>query len=107
MIYATPNSGASRFIVITCCQESKAGKMSNVHPLACNGSGRECQNRSLPLCVCWLQVCELVSYLALLADWPVLLDGSSAWQPLLVLLVTVAIPVLYSRRIVDFGTKEC
>jgi hypothetical protein len=53
-------------------------------------------------------VCELASYLALLADWGVLFeDGSGAWQALLVLAVTMALPVLYTRRIVDFGSKAC
>lgn len=46
-------------------------------------------------------------YLALLADWGVLSTGFSAWQPLLLLLATATLPIMYSRRIVDFGIKEC
>lgn len=46
-------------------------------------------------------------YLALLADWSVLLEGSNAWQPIALLFGTATLPILYSRRIVDFGTKEC
>jgi hypothetical protein len=56
-----------------------------------------------------VQVCELACYLVLLADWSVLTDGSRSWQPLAVLLCTMALPVVYSRRIVDFaaGSRAC
>ena len=54
-----------------------------------------------------LQVAELCSYLALLADWAVLFDDSGAWQPLAMLLVAIAVPVVYCRRIVDFGSVSC
>lgn len=46
-------------------------------------------------------------YLALLADWSVLAVDPSAWRPILVLLATATLPIMYSRRIVDFGSKEC
>ena len=54
-----------------------------------------------------LQIAELCIYLALLADWSRLFDGSGAWQHIAALLGTVTLPILYSRRIVDFGAKEC
>lgn len=54
-----------------------------------------------------IQVCETLIYLALLADWSVLSMGSAAWRPLLVLFATATLPIMYSRRIVDFGAKEC
>lgn len=46
-------------------------------------------------------------YLALLADWGVLLAEPSAWQPIALLFATATLPIMYSRRIVDFGSKEC
>ncbi len=46
-------------------------------------------------------------YLALLADWSILTAGGYAWQPIAVLFATATLPIMYSRRIVDFGTKEC
>jgi hypothetical protein len=54
-----------------------------------------------------VQVAELATYLALLADWNTLLEGPQAWGPWLLLVITVAMPVVYSRRIVDFGSVEC
>eukprot|EP00878_Enallax_costatus_P038458 GHUV01043697.1.p1 GENE.GHUV01043697.1~~GHUV01043697.1.p1 ORF type:complete len:179 (+),score=66.35 GHUV01043697.1:231-767(+) len=54
-----------------------------------------------------IQVAELCIYLALLADWSKLFDGSGAWQHIAALLGTVTVPIMYSRRIVDFGAKEC
>jgi hypothetical protein len=54
-----------------------------------------------------MQVCELMIYLTLLADWNVLLAGGNAWQPIALLFATATVPIMYSRRIVDFGTKEC
>lgn len=51
-----------------------------------------------------IQVAELAAYCALLADWGVLASGSAAaWQPLALLAGVVVLPVLYSRRIVDFN----
>jgi hypothetical protein len=52
------------------------------------------------------QVCELCIYLVLLADWAAL----GAWdnlQPVLLALAVAAAPVMYSRRIVDFGKQAC
>jgi hypothetical protein len=54
-----------------------------------------------------LQICELMIYLVLLADWRVLVSSPSAWQPIALLFGTATLPIMYSRRIVDFGTKEC
>lgn len=54
-----------------------------------------------------LQVCELMIYLALLADWGVLASSPGAWQPVALLFGTATLPIMYSRRIVDFGAKEC
>lgn len=59
------------------------------------------------LCAMVMQVCELMIYLTLLADWNVLLAGGNAWQPIALLFATATVPIMYSRRIVDFGTKEC
>jgi hypothetical protein len=60
---------------------------------------------------CTMQVAELAAYVALLADWSVLADASTgAWRPLVTLAAVVALPVAYSRRIVDFGgagTADC
>ena len=49
-----------------------------------------------------VQVCELCIYLALGANWAALDSWRSA-QPLLVLGAVAAVPVVYSRSIVDFG----
>lgn len=53
-----------------------------------------------------VQVAELCIYLALLADWSVLFDGSGAWKQIAALLATIALPVIYTRKIVDFGAKK-
>ncbi len=53
-----------------------------------------------------MQVCELCIYLVLLADWSAL-DSWEGRQPLLLAAAVAAVPVLYSRRIVDFGKKAC
>lgn len=50
-----------------------------------------------------IQVAELAIYLVLLADWSVLGSWDASW-PLAVLLGVAVMPVLYSRRIVDFNT---
>lgn len=43
-------------------------------------------------------------YLVLLANWEGVAAGrAAAWQPLLMLAGTVLVPVIYTRRIVDFG----
>lgn len=62
--------------------------------------------RLLPALFC-VQVCELMIYLALLADWTVLGTGHHAWKPIALLFGTATLPIMYSRRIVDFGSKEC
>lgn len=59
------------------------------------------------LAACLMQICELMIYLALLADWSVLSTGHSAWKPIALLFGTATLPIMYSRRIVDFGAKEC
>lgn len=59
------------------------------------------------LAACLMQICELMVYLALLADWSVLSTGHSAWKPIALLFGTATLPIMYSRRIVDFGAKEC
>jgi hypothetical protein len=48
-----------------------------------------------------IQVTELCIYLALLADWQAALVQ---WQPLGMLGVMAALPIIYSRQIVNF---EC
>jgi hypothetical protein len=58
----------------------------------------------LPCCV---QVCEVMIYLALLADWSVLATGHSAWKPIALLFGTATLPIMYSRKIVDFGSSQC
>ncbi len=55
---------------------------------------------------CWAQVCELCIYLVLLADWPALADWDKA-QPVLLAAAVATAPVIYSRRIVDFGKPAC
>jgi hypothetical protein len=53
-----------------------------------------------------LQVTELCVYLALLGDYTALAAGeAAAWKPLHILGATVLLPVLYSRRIVDWGAS--
>lgn len=55
-----------------------------------------------------IQVAELAVYLALAADWaPLATGGAAAWRPLALLAAAVAAPVLYSRRIVDWGGDAC
>lgn len=46
-----------------------------------------------------IQVTELCIYLALLADWQAALVQ---WQPLGMLGVMAALPIIYSRQIVNF-----
>jgi hypothetical protein len=46
-------------------------------------------------------------YLALLADWSVLATGHSAWKPIALLFGTATLPIMYSRKIVDFGSSQC
>ncbi|KAF8073024.1 CYCB2-3 [Scenedesmus sp. PABB004] len=56
-----------------------------------------------------IQLIELAVYLVLLADWPAL--GDARWRPLLALAGVVALPIAYTRRIVDFdaagAAKDC
>lgn len=51
-----------------------------------------------------IQVAELACYLALCADWGA---AAAGWRPLAVLAAAAALPVLYTRRIVDFKEAAC
>jgi len=52
-----------------------------------------------------IQVAELACYLALSADWKVL---NERWEPLAVLALVAALPVLYCRRIINYNKiEEC
>jgi hypothetical protein len=66
-----------------------------------------CHVSALVRVPCCVQVCELMIYLALLADWSVLATGHSAWKPIALLAGTATLPIMYSRRIVDFGSSDC
>lgn len=48
------------------------------------------------------QVAEVVVYLVLIADWKQL-RGVEGWRPLAILVAVAAIPVVYCRKIIDFG----
>jgi hypothetical protein len=56
--------------------------------------------------LCCAQVTELLIYLALLAKWSLLLEGPHVWGPWALLAATVVLPVMYSRRIVDWDTRK-
>ncbi|KXZ55222.1 hypothetical protein GPECTOR_3g364 [Gonium pectorale] len=50
-----------------------------------------------------IAVCETLSYCVLAADWGRLGSMEGAW-PLLVLAAVAALPMIYSRRVVDWGS---
>ena len=49
-----------------------------------------------------IQVAEVGCYLALTADWQA---AAAGWRPLALLAAVALLPVLYSRRIVDFKSS--
>jgi hypothetical protein len=48
-----------------------------------------------------IQVAELNCYLVLAADWAA---AAAGWRPLAALAAVAVAPILYSRRIVEFGS---
>lgn len=51
-----------------------------------------------------IQVAELACYLVLSADWSA---AKERWQPLAMLAMVAAVPVVYCRRIIDFKASAC
>lgn len=47
-----------------------------------------------------IAICELAIYLVLAADWEA---AAQTWQPLALLAVVAALPVIYTRRIITLG----
>lgn len=47
-----------------------------------------------------IAVCELAIYLVLAADWQA---AAEQWQPLVLLAATAALPIVYTRRIINLG----
>lgn len=47
---------------------------------------------------------ELAIYLVLAADWPAV---AVRWQPLAILAAAAAVPVIYTRRIIQIGGSNC
>lgn len=54
-----------------------------------------------------MQVAELLTYVCLLADWSVLRESAAARHSVLLLGAVVLLPVIYTRRVIQYSTASC